>query len=337
MAFTIIDQDSFVSSGVGVKIPVPSSADYMRVQNLTQAGTTQVVGRGVEFEWYKGLTPQGGQIRWFKDNGGNGLNLTSDLSGGFVYVQSFPQPEAPVVGTAITQADPAVVTMVNSYSEGDRVRLYATTGMLQIGGMDFTISSVGAGGFTLLGLPSTLANGFAAAATAVTARRISKESAVEPAFLYITEIVRGLTTEVRVSTQHQYVVGMKIRFNIPRSFGCQELNGLTGTIIAAVGSNVPAGSSVYKFVVDIDSSAFSAFAFPLSTASPTAPLFATVAPAGQSTKQDPVTLQYTGYNFNFAPFHTGVFIPYMYLSAGVQSPAGSVGDVIAYQILKAET
>ena len=328
MAFTIIDQDSFVSTGVGVRIPVPSSADYMRVQNITQLGTTQNPGRGFQFEWYLNITPQQGQIRWFKTNATNAINITSDTAGGFVYVTAPPQPEAPVVGTAITQADPAVVSMVNTYSEGDRVRLYNTTGMLQIGGMDFTISSVTGANFTLLGLPATGLNGFAAAATAVTARRISEFSAVEPAFLFVTQISQALQAVVRVSTAHRYVVGMKVHFSVPSSFGMREIDQLTGTIVAV---------TAYTFTVDINSSGFTAFAFPLSTASPTAPLFATVAPAGQSTQQNPTTLQYTGYNFDFAPFHSGSFIPFMFLSAGAQSPAGSAGDVIVYQILKAET
>lgn len=332
MDFTQINGSKFTSTGVAVKIPVPSSADYFRVQNITQAGTTQVVGVGIEFEWYKDSTPPQGQIRTFKDNGGNGLNMTVDASGGFVYVPAQPLPEAPVVGTAITQAAAAAVTMPNTYSNGDRVTLYSTTGMLQIGGMSFTISSVTGAGFTLLGLNSSA---FAAAATAVTARRISPLMAVEPEFLFVTGISQAAQAVVTVSIQHLYVVGQLVHFRVPPSFGMTQITELTGKIVQATGPVGP--SAAYQFIVDIDSSAFTAFTFPASTLSPTAQLFATIAPAGQRTQFDPVTGVQTGYNFTYPPFHSGQFFPYMYLPAGVQSPAGSSGDVIEYQIFKYET
>jgi hypothetical protein len=88
--------------------------------------------------------------------------------------------------------------------------------------------------------------------------------------------------------------------------------------------------------VDIDSSAFSTFAFPASTASPTATLFATLAPAGASTQFNPVTNVQTGYDFQFQPFRTGEFTPYMFLSGGAQSPAGAASDVINWMVCKLE-
>ena len=328
MPFTIITQGSFVqaSPAVGVKIPLPSSANYFRVQNLTQIATTQAVGRGVQFEWYNGLTPADQAIETFKSNASNALNMTQVLTGGFTYVTTSPLVEAAVsmVGSAITNANPAAVTLTNTYTEGDKVRLYGTTGMAQIAGMDFTISSVTGAGFTLLGLP---AGAFAAPATNVIARRISKLSAVEPAFLFVTNITRAAQAVVTVSTKHSYVVGQLVHFSVPSSFGMTQISQQTGKIIAVTD---------YTMTLDIDSSAFSAFAFPLSTLSPAAPLFATVAPAGQRTQFDPTTMVQTGYNFNFVPFHTGEFTPFMFLAAGAQSPAGSAGDVIVWEAFKME-
>jgi hypothetical protein len=60
-----------------------------------------------------------------------------------------------------------------------------------------------------------------------------------------------------------------------------------------------------------------------------------VAPAGASTQVDPVTGVQTGYNFQFQPFRTGQFVPYMHLAGGAQAPAGANLDVInwmAYQL-----
>src|SRR6185503_21243007 len=161
---------------------------------------------------------------------------------------------------------PAVVTQTQTYSDGDILQFYSTTGMLQIAGMNFQISTVSGSGYTLIGLRAA---GFSAAATAGYTRRISKYLAVEPQFLYVTEITQANQAVVRTSvdpTQY-YVVGMKVRFSVPYSFGMTQMDGLTGTIVAVSSAN-------YTFTVDINSSAFTAFAFPASTLSPTATLFA---------------------------------------------------------------
>jgi hypothetical protein len=93
----------------------------------------------------------------------------------------------------------------------------------------------------------------------------------------------------------------------------------------------------YNFLINIDTTNYTAFAFPASASSPTAQLFATVAPAGQSTQFNPITMVQTGYNFNQIPFHTGQFIPYMYVPAGAASPGGIAADVIIWQAFKMET
>ena len=341
MPFTIITGGSFTSTGAGVKIPLPSSADYFITNNITQmplAPATAVVIKG---EWFgskfgAGATAANDGIRWKKTNSTNAINIdtfaTSTASNGFTYVQSEPVTEAAVTGTTITQAAGAVFSATNTYSNGDRVRIYSSTGMLQIAGMDFTISSVSGSAFTALGLDSS---GFAAAGTAFIVRRISKLGMVEPRALFITKISKATQAVVTTSTDAtlDYVVGMKIHFSIPSGMGMQEMNNLTGTIVA-IGAYT--SNATYTVTVDIDSTNFSTFAFPASTAVPTTQLFATFAPAGQSTQYNPVTGVTTGYNFVLAPFHSGNFVPYMFLAGGAQSPAGASLDVIDWMAYKFE-
>ncbi len=249
---------------------------------------------------------------------------------GFTYVNSSPVVEAQGANaiTAITAASPAVVSQTNTYSENDVLYLYNTAGMLQIAGMPFQISTVSGSGYTLIGLRAA---GFAAPGTAGFTRRVSTFNAVEPEFLYITEVTQATQAVVRTSvdpTQH-YVVGMKIHFSIPYSFGMTQLNQLTGKILAVSAAN-------YTVTVDIDTTAFTAFAFPASTASPTAQLFATYAPAGASTQFNPVTQVQTGYDFQKQPFRTGQFVPYLFLAGGAQSPAGAAADIINWMSFKLE-
>lgn len=324
MPFTILTCGSFTSTGAGVKINMPASPDYVKTFNVTQLAATNpntvVYGQWFGQKFGSGASAAGQGIKTVKTTS----MLDSDFAAntGFTYVTSSPVVEAQAANaiTTITAASPAVVSQTNTYSEDDVLVLYNTTGMLQIAGMPFQISSVSGSGYTLKGLRAA---GFAAPGTAGYTRRISKFNAVEPEYLYITEITQATQAVVRFSVNpaNYYVVGMKMRFSVPYSFGMTQMNGLTGKIVAVSSSN-------YTVTVDIDSSAFTAFAFPASSASPTATLFATAAPAGASTQYNPVTQVQTGYDFTYQPFRTGQFTPYLYLTGGAQSPAGAANDVV---------
>jgi len=347
MPFTIITGGSFTSTGVGVKIPLPSSADYFKTWNITQyaaASPTAVVGG----EWFgakfgAGASAANSGLRW-KKSGSSAILIdsfsTSTASDGFTYVTSYPVVEAQAANaiTAITAANPAVVSQTNTYAAGDIIRVYGTTGMLNISGMDFQISSVSGSGYTFLGLPATVSNGFATAGTAGFTRRISTYGAVEPEYLYITNISQATQAVVSTSVDPSlhYVVGMKIHFSVPASFGMYQINQLTGKILAVNAVSATSNIGAYNLTVDIDSSAFTAFAFPLSSASPVAQLFATLSPAGASTQFDPVSLVQTGYNFSVQPFRSGQFVPYMFLAGGASSPAGAASDIINWSAFKYE-
>lgn len=318
MPFTIITQDSFVSTGAGKFIPVPQGADYFKTINYTQmnlAGTVCVGG-----EWYRDVSAQNDGIRWRKA-GSNVINMdlfsTSTASNGFSYYESPPLPEAPLTGTTITNANPAVASVTNTYSNGDTVRIYASTGMLQIAGMPFTISSVSGSEFTMLGLN---ASGFSAAASAFQVRRIDPYYGVSPQFYYITGISKATQGVVSTSQAHDYVVGQLLKLTIPAQFGMVELDQITVEVVAV---------SAYTFTISANTSAFTTFAFPASSASPNI-AFATVAPVGQRAQYDPITDVTTGYNVTSIPFRNNDFSPVMYLSGGSNSPAGASGDVIIY-------
>ncbi len=346
MPFTILDGGSFTSTGAGVKINLPSSADYFRTWNITQMALTGTVVVGGEWFGSKfglGASPANDGLRW-KKAGSSAILIdtfsTSTASNGFTYVTVAPVVEAQAAAaiTAISAANPAVVLQTNTYSDGDILRIYGTTGDLTIGGMDFQISSSSGSGYTLLGLANVSGNGLAAATAGFT-RRISKYEAVDPQFLYITNISKATQAVVSTSVDPSpyYVVGNLIHFSVPSSFGMKQMNQLTGKILAvnAVGASGSIGA--YNLTVDIDSTAFTTFAFPLSALSPTTPLFATLAPAGSRTQYDPNTLVQTGYEFQKTPFHTGQFTPFMYLAGGAASPAGANADVINWMSYKLES
>jgi|SRR5579863_10457822 len=349
MPFTILTQGTFIQPATAVNqiVPLPSGVDYFRTMNLTQitknpASNTCVIG-----EWFNGgesvasqLNSSNDGICWYKGSSSAAMNANSfsNLSGaGFTYVNAFPAPQAALTGTTITQASAAVASVTNTYSNGDQVIIYNAVGMEQISGMTFTISSVSGSQFTLLGLNSS---GFAAAATAFTVRRVAQSpngitTPVAPSFLYVTAVSQASQAQVTTSQQHGLVVGQKIEFTIPGSFGMTQLNNFNqpqskpAIVVSVV--------DTYNFTINVNTTSYTAFAFPASSGSPTTQLFATVAPAGQAATFNPITNVTTGYNFSSVPFRTSIFVPYMILPAGTLAPGGGNNDVIMWQAFKMET
>lgn len=343
MAFTILDGGSFVSTGAAVRINLPSSADYFRTINVTQLAAvnpnTVVYGQWFGPKFGSGASAAGLGIQTVKTTSLLDSNFGAGL--GFTYVTTTPNVGAQSANpiTAITAANPAVVTHTNTYNNGDILRFYSSTGMLQLGGAAFQISSVSGSGYTLLGLPATAANGFATPGTAGFTRRISRYEAVDPQTLYVTGISSAAQAVVTTSIDPSlyYVVGNKVHFSVPLSFGMFQMNQLTGTILAINAVAASGSVGAYNMTIDIDTTSFTPFAFPASTGSPTAPLFATLAPAGSQTSYNPLTMVQTGYEFQKTPFHTGQFTPYMLLAGGAQAAAGANNDVINWIAYKLET
>jgi hypothetical protein len=207
-----------------------------------------------------------------------------------------------------------------------------------MGGAVYQISSVSGSGYTLLGLPNVTANGLAAA-TAGNTRRVSKNAAVDPEFLYVTNISQATSAVVSTSVDPSpfYVVGMKIHMSVPKGFGMTEMDQLTGTITAVNAVAATASIGAYNLTINIDSSAFTLFAFPVTAGSPTAYLFATLAPAGAQTSFFPITQIQWGYDFLHQSFRSGQFYPYMNIAAGAASPGGAALDTINYYWGKFET
>ena len=61
----------------------------------------------------------------------------------------------------------------------------------------------------------------------------------EPSRFEVTDIVLGMTTTVTTAVDHNYVIGQQCRILVPESFGCSQLNGLTGYVI-----QIPAADEV---------------------------------------------------------------------------------------------
>jgi hypothetical protein len=311
--YNCIASGSFTSDGTAKDISLRKDFDLFWTENWTQAGTTQSTGRGVQFKWQRGMADNAG-LMWTKQNSSNAIDLEQITSGGFLRVDTSniaPEAEKAMVSDFVTAADPANVS-VNShgYSNGDRVRVYDTTGMLQIAGYEFTIGNVSANDFELSYLD---ASGFAAAATAGNVRRIPNPPHFRPERNYVTGISAASSAVITLSLTHGLVVGDFVSLSIPSGFGMVEMDGLRGKVTAVSTAN-------NTVTVDIDSTNFTAFAFPASASAGSPAL---LIPYGTNVQTAAQAYQ----------DQTEIL---MRLGAGADGPAGSNNDVIYWYAMKSD-
>lgn len=272
---------TFTSDGTAYNISLPSGYTEIELINLDDIGST-AANTNVMRAYGSSSMPAGSGIYYPKTSGAATIALGVGVtSNGFTFLSDsgLQSPGAALtITTGISQATQAVVTSTNTtgLANGDIVRVYGTTGMLQIAGMDFTISSVGTS-FLLAYLDSS---GFAAAATAGTVRRIPSNPRFYPRNRLITKVTSsGTSSIITLSVDHSFTAGQAVRFVVPDEFGMTQLDGLIGNITAIGASD---GVVTNTITVDIDSSAFTAFAFPTSAVAAAGVNFAQVVPVGET-------------------------------------------------------
>lgn len=310
---TIIQQGRFTSNGSAKTLQIRSDVDWMKVLNYTVASNSQTTAVGVQYYWQRGMATDTG-IEYLKSNAANAANLTTALtSGGFTLVDS----SASSVGTlnttitAISNASTPVVSASSTagLSNGSIVRMINVAGAQQLGGIDFTVGSVTTNTSFTLAYMSQIAAG-----TTGSFRVISFDPIYYPRRRFISAITKASSAVVTLTVTHGYTVGQQVRFVVPDAYGMTQIDGLTGTITAINTTN-------NTITVNIDSSAFTTFAFPTTTAVPFTP--AQVVPVGEDTA---TALSNSVDILGDSTLNTGYIG--MILAAGANSPAGQNNDVI---------
>ena len=258
---------SIVSTGSPVSININAGFDEFHIRNLT----TLAAGSGiVESIWYKGMNNYAGITNTLA---GGTITSTVITAAGFTYYDTATATIGPAYAiTAISKAAPGVASSGTTPVAGQIVRIYGTTSMLQIAGMDFTVGTVAAGVNFQLAYLTTSA--FANTATGGYWRLLPVDYKFYPRKRYITAITQAASAVVTLSVTHGYEVGEYVYFTIPSSFGMVEMNGLTGQITAI-------DTTANTVTLNINSSAFTAFAFPTSATAAAGSSFANMAPAGE--------------------------------------------------------
>lgn len=308
---TIIQQGRFTSAGEAVELQIRSDVDWMKVLNYTVAGAGQTTAVGVEYYWQRGMAPDTG-IEYKKSNAANADDLTAALtSGGFTLLDTSGSPLASLNATitAISAASIPVATNTgtNGLVAGDVVRLTNVAGAQQLGGFDFTvgINTLNSTTFSLDYMSQIVAG------TTGSWRKINFQPQFYPRHRAISSISKASNAVIIMTVTHGFTAGQKVRLRVPEAYGMVEADGKLVTITAV-------NTTTNSITTDLDSSAFTTFAFPVTAAVPFSP--ALVVPVGEAA---------SGSYANLLDDATdNVSFLGMKLAAGADSPAGSASDVI---------
>ena len=272
---------TFTSDGTEVNLSLPSGYTEIELTNLDDLGST-AANTNVMQAWGTSSMAAGSAIYATKTSGAATIAIpTTTTTGGFTFLSDDATlangASVALNGTEVNRANPAVAstgTTTNLVTDSSVVRLFGTTGMLQIAGIDFTVGTVNAG--TDFELKYLNNSGFAADATAGTYRIINANSRFYPSHRFITAVTQAASAVVTLSVAHGFTAGQAVRFIIPTEYGMIEMDDLIGNITA-----VTTGAT-NTITVDIDSTAFTAFAFPTSAEAAAGVSPAIVVPVGQT-------------------------------------------------------
>ena len=266
---------TFTSDGALRQIALPSGYTEFDLVNITDIGDAGATTQVMRAHSYSSL-PAGSAYLNLKTNGAATLAIESMITtAGFTFVadSGLVPLGAAVAITAITQAGSAIASSASAAVVGDVVRIYGTTAMLQVASMDFSVTAVNPGVAQTFGYLNSA--GFAAAATAGFMRIVPFNPRYYPRRRFITAITLAASAVITMSVTHGYVVGEKVRIIVPVEFGMTQINGTLATITA-----INAGTNT--ITVDVNSTAFTAFAFPTSAIAAAGVNYAQVVPVGEA-------------------------------------------------------
>lgn len=316
---TILGQGTFVANSLNLTNPnagnasvgqananiiaIPSGADWLKVYNYTQYGTTGTTGAyfngtanasvGAEFYWQRGMAAGTGIVK-YKGAASAVLDGDTLVAGGFTLYDpsgqtagALPLLSAPVATTASTNATRPVVSTASTagVSVGTIVRLNSTA-QTDINGIDFVVGAVTANtSFTLMTASNALATAPGAIGGAGFYSIVNYNPLFYPRNRTITNITQATNAQVSTSIPHGLTPGQEIRFNIPAVSGMTQLNPQPLNNYYPLSSAVPAIIQMivddYNFTININTTSYTAFTFPTIAQQPSS--FPQVIPFGEDT------------------------------------------------------
>lgn len=312
---SLLLQGFFTSDGTAKVLSLRSDFNWIEVTNFTKIANPDDVN--VFFKWNTGM-PNGSALAQTQQGIWSALAAPTGFSVINTTVQALG---AATTITAISNdAIPVVTANGHGLITGDIVRISNVVGAQQLGAYDIRVTRVNANTFQLSWMPQIAAA--AAPGALASVRRLSNELYFVPKDRVVTSISRAANAVVVFAAPHNFKVGSSVRFKVPKinnsaAYGMTEMNGVKATVLAI---DVAANS----ITIDVDTTGFSAFVFPLTTA--TNMQLAQCNPVGENTAASLAA----GTNI-LADATSNVGIIGVSLYGGENSPGGANGDLMFWQ------
>jgi hypothetical protein len=260
----------------------------MWVRNYTQMGVAGAAAPGsigYDFYWQRGM-PAGAAMVKYKTVTTNAAVDDLILSGGFTLYDpsgqssgALPVMSAPVATTASTNATRPVVSTASTagISVGTIIRM-SNTAQIDVNAVDMVVSAVTANtSFTLLEADNALATAPGAIGGAGFYRIVNYNALYYPRRRFVTNVTAAAAPTVSTSIPHGLTPGQIVRFNIPKlatgATGMVQLDGQVATVVSVTNDR--------NFVINVDTSAYTAFAWPTIAQGPSS--FPHLVPVGENT------------------------------------------------------
>jgi hypothetical protein len=261
LPYQFIEGGSFTSdSTLQKQVTLSARPDFFWLRNRTAWGD-DAAETSVESWWRYGMAQGAAQTTDQAVTSG-ALSSEAVTSGGFVFIDTANPPSyASLALTGISGDTGAFVVSMSDTGDivvGDYVRLYSTTGELQIAGYTFQVTAVTNDTSITLGYMASSGITFAAAATAGYVKKYIP-NLLYPRWSYIANITQAAQAVVYFTSKNDYTPGEILSFRVPEEFGMQELNNVQARVLSVTNS-----STVSSVTLDYDTSGFTAFAFPTS-------------------------------------------------------------------------
>jgi hypothetical protein len=263
------------ASALPRSIPLSDRPDYFMVRDLTDWGTASTAVAAMESWIYPGTMANGSYKQIGQISAAAGSNYMYGASGtvnGFTFINTSDPPTFTALAATAINATTWVVSMTNtgSISVGDWVRIINPVGMLQAGGIIGQVTAVTSNTSITLGYVTTSVSAGANFTANATSASILKfyPTKFYPHELQVMHITQATQAKVYFAQQNDFTPGEIVDFNIPKTYGMTQLNFRTrlagGAPRVLVVTNTTTESSI---TLDIDTTGYTAFAYPTSALS----------------------------------------------------------------------
>lgn len=262
---------ALIASGVNVECQSQDPPDFIVAKAITGWGEASDA-QSIEWWWERSMG-NGYANGTLQSSEGSNPQLpamtayrlprtgTSAVDAISCYDTANPPTYAALATTAITgTAGTFVVTMADTgtIAVGDYVRLYSTTGELQIAGYPFQVTAVTNDTSITLGYMASSGITFAADATAGQVLKFIPNR-MYPRLRYIANITQAAEAVVYFTEKNNFTPGENVSFRVSSAYGMDEINYKTARVLSVTNS-----ATVSSITIDLDTTGYTAFTFPTS-------------------------------------------------------------------------